>query len=271
MKSKYLPVLSIAGVLAGFAMITQAAGPLTPPAAPGNPAADMPSLEEVRAAAYQGRTPIAGSTTTVTISQPGSYVLTGNITVGAVDGISINASDVTLDLNGFTISTTSSNVGAYRGVFIHGNNVVIRNGRIKGNYQNDSGTLIGGGFAAAVEGDLGGPSLGNNIVCEDLQIIGCQNGISLYHSEGNHTVRRCTVNHGQSGILLHASPAGYQNMVSDCQVVRCTSSGIVAGLVTNCAVIMNGTSAPTAIYSSIAIGCNVAGGSMTIGNRYNMP
>ena len=271
MKSKCFPVLAMAGLFSGFALVSQAAGPLAPPAAPGNPAADMPSLEEVRTAAYQGRTPIAGSTSTVTISQPGSYVLTGNITVGAVDGIAINANDVTLDLNGFTIATTSSDVGAYRGIFIHGNNIVIRNGRIKGNFQNDAGTLIGGGFAAGVEGDLGGPALGKNIVCEDLQIIGCQIGIRLYHGEGNHTVRRCTVHHGQEGILLHALPAGFQNMVSDCQVVQCVSTGIAAGLVTNCAVIMNGTSSPTPIYASLAIGCRTEGGTNTTGNQYNMP
>ncbi len=40
-----------------------------------------------------------------TISQPGSYKLTGNLVVpNFVSGIQISASNVTLDLNGFTIS-----------------------------------------------------------------------------------------------------------------------------------------------------------------------
>lgn len=66
-------------LLAGFALYSNAAGPLTPPAPPGDPAAEMPSLTELQRAAYQGRTPLAGSTGTVTISQPGSYVLTGDL------------------------------------------------------------------------------------------------------------------------------------------------------------------------------------------------
>jgi hypothetical protein len=38
------------------------------------------------------------------ISQPGSYKLSGNLVVGVGEGIHISASNVTLDLNGFTIS-----------------------------------------------------------------------------------------------------------------------------------------------------------------------
>jgi hypothetical protein len=49
------------------------------------------------------------------ISQPGSYQLTGNLTVPAgVDGIGIAASNVTLDLNGFTINVLgTSNIAVY--------------------------------------------------------------------------------------------------------------------------------------------------------------
>ncbi|MFT7723950.1 MAG: hypothetical protein QM788_14160 [Roseateles sp.] len=45
----------------------------------------------------------------ITISQPGSYKLTGNLTVPAnVKGIHITANNVTLDLNGFTVSGPST-------------------------------------------------------------------------------------------------------------------------------------------------------------------
>ena len=42
----------------------------------------------------------------VTISQPGSYYLTRNLTVSSGDGINITTIGVTLDLNGFTIRST---------------------------------------------------------------------------------------------------------------------------------------------------------------------
>lgn len=124
-----------------------------------------------------------------------------------MDGISITADDVTLDLNGFTISTTSNTGGPYRGIFVHGKNIVIRNGRIKGNYENVAGELNGGGFAAG-EGNFNTSGNGSNVVCEDLQIIGCQHGITFYWTEGNYSVRRCNIHHCDSGIRLAAFPAG---------------------------------------------------------------
>src|SRR5450759_4084138 len=58
----------------------------------------MKSLSEV-----EPRTPI--SSLPYTISQPGSYYLTGNLGVrGAIDGITVQADDVTIDLNGFELN-----------------------------------------------------------------------------------------------------------------------------------------------------------------------
>src|SRR5436305_10093862 len=46
------------------------------------------------------------------ITQPGSYKLTGNLVVPSLlNGILISASDVTLDLNGFTITGGSQGSG----------------------------------------------------------------------------------------------------------------------------------------------------------------
>jgi hypothetical protein len=74
-----------------------AQGPLAPPGPPGE---TMRSLAQI-----EPRTPIGSIP--FTISQPGSYYLTGNvagITAGAVAGIVIAARQVTLDLNGFTLT-----------------------------------------------------------------------------------------------------------------------------------------------------------------------
>lgn len=262
MKTLLHPLLAVA-----FSATALAAGPLLPPAAPGSPAADMPSLTEIQKAAYQGRTPIATSTSTVTISQPGSYILTGNITVGATDGIIINASDVTLDLNGFTIATTSTTTGAYRGIWLAGKNITIRNGRIKSSFLNNASVLEGGGFSAGIEGDFNTPGLCTHILCEDLQITGCQVGISLYYSDGNFTARRCSVHHGQSGIILANSS---QNTVQDCHITLCTGIGIRSGLVIHSNVVMNGPT-PVAINATQAVGCHTAGGTTSIAHRFDMP
>src|SRR6185295_16428367 len=74
-----------------------AQGPLTPP---GAPAPTMKTLDQVEARTLISSAPF-------TISQPGSYYLTANLTVSSGNAITIAASGVTLDLNGFTISSTA--------------------------------------------------------------------------------------------------------------------------------------------------------------------
>src|SRR5215469_5292318 len=62
-----------------------------------------------------------------TISVPGDYILERNLTSNAPTLITITASDVTLDLNGHTLSSTSSKYAIYLGGV---QNVVIKNGSI---------------------------------------------------------------------------------------------------------------------------------------------
>jgi hypothetical protein len=66
----------------------------------------------------------------VTISQPGSYRLSGNLRVPSAIGIEITADDVSIDLNGFAIfgnlelnSTGIVDIGARR-------RIAVRNGRL---------------------------------------------------------------------------------------------------------------------------------------------
>src|SRR5436190_2248196 len=79
-----------------------AQGSLTPP---GAPAPTMKTLDEIDAK-LEKRTPI--SSVPFTISASGSYYLTGNLAVTTGTAITISADNVTLDLNGFTISSTAS-------------------------------------------------------------------------------------------------------------------------------------------------------------------
>jgi len=68
-----------------------------------------------------------------TISQPGSYKLSGNLIVPGtvVSGLNITASNVTLDLNGFTISCTCS-PGIPIGIDSTGAGTTLFNGTISG-------------------------------------------------------------------------------------------------------------------------------------------
>ena len=68
-----------------------------------------------------------------TITQPGFYFLTGNLTYnGTGNAITVSANNVTLDLMGFSLSYTGS-AAQPNGIFMTGrSNVEIRNGSIIG-------------------------------------------------------------------------------------------------------------------------------------------
>lgn len=76
-----------------------------------------------------GRSPL--STAPVTITEPGSYYLTGSVRgVASANGITILTNDVTLDLNGFALIGAAHSL---HGIAVPGahTNVVVRNGFIR--------------------------------------------------------------------------------------------------------------------------------------------
>ena len=101
------------------------------------------------------------------ITQTGSYKLSGNLVVTTgVGGIEIIAQNVTVDLNGFTISSNVT-TGQSVGIANANNGTTVRNGTISG-------------FNTAV--GLGGTS---NII-EEIKVVGSGTGFSL----SNAVVRR---------------------------------------------------------------------------------
>ena len=116
--SAFAALIFVSGVILG--------GPLDPP---GPPAPTMKTLQEV-----EPRTPISALPFTITTS--GSYYVTGNLAgVAASHGITISASNVTLDLRGYTLTGVG---GSLDGIHINGSvatplaNVMIMNGAVDG-------------------------------------------------------------------------------------------------------------------------------------------
>jgi hypothetical protein len=90
-----------------------------------------------------------GGTSPFTISSSGSYYLTGNITVASGGVITINASNVTLDLNGYSIITTSATPSGTAILIATGvTRVKVGNGFITGSgTMSPFGSYSGGGFS----------------------------------------------------------------------------------------------------------------------------
>lgn len=117
------------------ATTTALAGPTTPP--PGPVGQTMKTLAEIepRIAINSTNTP-GDASTLYKISAPGSYYLTGDV-VGTAGkhGIRVDANDVTIDLNGFTLRGVSGGNGITdRGDETLPNiaNLTVRNGSIVG-------------------------------------------------------------------------------------------------------------------------------------------
>jgi hypothetical protein len=163
----------------------------------------------------------------VTISQSGSYYLTTNITANIGDAIFITASNVMLDLNGFTL-VSAANPPTYSGVRLNGalRNITILNGFIQGSVTNNgSGVYGGGGFYSGIAFTVPGLA---NIRVANVSVTGClNNGIDLYLSDstivdsclvqtvGQYGIRAATVKNSTAmdcGVI-----AVYGDLVTDCQ------------------------------------------------------
>jgi hypothetical protein len=153
-------------------LAAHAQGALAPPGPPG---ATMLKLSQV-----QPRIPVdavhtpGNSTTEFLITAPGSYYLTTNIIgVSSEYGIEIIASDVTLDLNGFSmVGPAAANSGII--VFPGVTNTVIRNGIINGWSSINDGIF----------------SQANNITIENICVSGAAYGIGCFGPGG--VIRNCT-------------------------------------------------------------------------------
>jgi hypothetical protein len=213
-----------------------AQGSLTPP---GAPAPTMKTLAQI-----EPRTPVV--TAPFTISVPGSYYLTTNVSVNVSNAITIAVSDVTLDLNGFTISsTTPSPAGSAIRMGNALTNITIFNGFIASGVKEAGGIYSGHGFNSGIDfvldlsnpGTLGAPF---NVLVSHVSVSGCLSyGIFIgatptivdscvVQTVGSYGIFASTIRNSVAMDCGGAAIEGF--LVSDCQG-QCSGSdyGIYAG------------------------------------------
>lgn len=180
-----------------------------------------PTLEAIQGRA-DPRTPIA--TVPYTIASPGSYYLAQNLSVSSGDAIVIAADDVSLDLNGYTISSTANPAaGAAIAIANTRSNIQISKGQIRGTATLSGITFSGGGFLNGITG------LSITAVrISDLSLRAIRgNGINLTAGSSG-TVARCALQVISGHAIVVATS------VSDCALVQGGGIGVDAQTVTNC-------------------------------------
>jgi hypothetical protein len=235
-------IITILLFVVGFQLPAFAQGPLAPP---GAPAPTMLTLNQV-----EPRTPIT-NTTAVTISSSGSYYLTTNITVSTGDGIDITASQVTLDLNGFTISSTAASANG-TGVSLAGGNtdITILNGHI-----------LGSGFVNGINYSGSAPV---NTRVSGVSVSGCSGFGIILGTASSTVVDSCTVQtigvYGiQASSVFHSSAylcgsvAINANTAENCYG-NCSGSGdgFYVGTANDC---YGYSSSGYGLYATTATGC----------------
>ena len=171
-----------------------------------------------------------------TITQPGSYQLTGNLTVPVgTSGILISASNVTLDLNGFSIMTscTDSCSGSGIGTVFLGTELTgisVRNGSVQG--FNNGVELSGGGgflvqnvkaqsnthFGIDLEGQIAGAGIVDRCIAINNGDAGISGGAQLTVTE--------SVASGNGGFGIQP---GESSIVKGSSASRNHGAGIMAG------------------------------------------
>jgi hypothetical protein len=205
-----------------------AQGSLTPP---GSPAPTMRSLDQIEA-----RTPI--SSLPFTINTSGSFYLTKNLSVSSGDGITIATNQVTLDLNGFSISSSASSPSgsgiALSCTAVGGlKDVTILNGHIAGGFVSVPSPAFSG-FANGISATCIAPPLGVRVA--GVTVSDCSSsGINLGTGDVATVV--------ESSLVYNSRGSGITgSLVSGSMATRCAGTAIVADTASNCRGVSTATS-----------------------------
>ena len=221
----------------------------------------------------------------IVIDQPGSYVLTSNITVSTINTkcIEIDANDVTLDLNGHTLmgpgkTSGSNDSGIYAS---EKNNITIKNGTIQ-NFGKSGIVLSGSNHQIKdvmfCSNGLHGISIISSIIINCTASYNGSHGIyasystitnCITDSNDSHgisatssTVTKCTTSYNSS----HGIYASNSTIV-DCTTVNNSDRGIYASnsTITNCTANYNDSHG---IYASSR--CRIEGNNLRYNGGYGL-
>ena len=266
-----------------FALVASdifAQGSLTPPAAP---APTMKTLDQIRStgiAINAVNTPPSGNAQFV-ISQPGSYYLTGNLSVSSGDGIRVSAPDVTIDMNGFEISGTNGN-GTGVDVDSTAHNCKVRNGSFKSlEYavstftvagQAHGGELINLSATSCVNGFFAVP----NSYLEAVSAIDNSNsaitvpaGCVLVNCNASGTLNMSGAGSSGNGIFVVGKGATLRNCVaSGNEGWGILVQGVSGAVIEGCTAVGNTRAGITAASGAVVVNCTSrenAGGGIAVG------
>ena len=216
-------LISVVALVSGLTVFGQ--GALTPP---GAPAPSMKTLEQI-----EPRRPI--SALPFTVSVPGSYYLTTNLTgTAGNNGISITASDVTLDLNGFAMGGVASSLSGIQ-VSAGRERVSIFNGHLRSWGSNGITAGANGMRVSGISSDANG-GWGISLTGIGAVVKGC---VARNNDLGGIRAQRADISECVAVSNLDVGiDAGLQSVVRGCSLLNNRASGIncFESTVVNCSV-----------------------------------
>lgn len=160
------------------------------------------------------------------ITKPGSYVLESNLTAAGTDGIDIkNASNVSINLNGYTLTGDTSGIGINAQGEI--NNIIVQNGAITG-------------FGSGVNFDVNSSNASQRVVLKNLRLLDIpETGISLAASDC--LVENCSIIGTGGDTTVGIAVAGGAALIKNNRISGCgvgiASAGrnaLIGNYVANC-------------------------------------